>query len=537
MPWPEDPLPPIRDEVHFGDRRVRCFTDRPADVPAMLASALGRNPDGEALVADDLRLSYRQLIGQVGRTGAVLAALGVGPGDRVALLLGNRPEFLIVLLAALDLGAIVVPISIREQTPGITYMLAQSAAKVLVHEAGLADRLPEPAHLPGLEHRLAVGGVAALTRRLEDLTHGVRQAPRAHDGHEEDTAVILYTSGTTGRPKGAMLTHLNIVHSVLHYALAMELGPRDRSLLAVPASHVSGLVAVLLAMIHAAGCSIMLPAFKARGFLEQAERERITHAILVPAMYNLCLLEPELSGFDLGAWRIGGFGGAPMPEATIAKLAGLLPHLRLMNLYGATETTSPAAMMPAHHTAGRTDSVGLAVPCGELRIMDAADCELPRGAAGEVWIGGPMVVPGYWREPDLTAAAFERGFWRSGDIGVLDRDGYLRIFDRLKDMINRGGYKVYSVEVENRLCQHPDVLEAAVVARPDPVLGEKVQAFVSGRTPDLTGQDLRAFCAEALADYKVPDVITISAEPLPRNANGKLIKSALRERAARETAG
>ncbi|HEX3210590.1 MAG TPA: class I adenylate-forming enzyme family protein [Geminicoccaceae bacterium] len=536
MPWPEEPLPPIREELHFGDRRVRCFINRPAGVPAMLASALERNPDGEALVAGDLRLSYRQLAGQVGRTAAALAALGVGPGDRVALLLGNRPEFLIVLLATLDLGAIVVPISIREQTPGITYMLAQSAARVMVHEAELADRLPEPARLPALEHRLAVGGASALSRRLEDLIDGVRRTPR-HDGAEEDTAVILYTSGTTGRPKGAMLTHINIVHSVLHYALAMDLGPRDRSLLAVPASHVSGLVAVLLAMIHAAGCSIMLPAFKARGFLEQAARERITHAVLVPAMYNLCLLEPELAGFDLGAWRIGGFGGAPMPEATIASLAGLLPHLRLMNLYGATETTSPAAMMPAHHTAGRTDAVGLAVPCGELKIMDAAGRELPEGAAGEVWIGGPMVVPGYWREPELTAAAFERGFWRSGDIGALDRDGYLRIFDRLKDMINRGGYKVYSAEVENRLCQHPGVLEAAVVARPDPVLGEKVQAFVAGRTPDLSGHDLRAFCAQALADYKVPDVITISTEPLPRNANGKLIKSALRERAARETAG
>jgi long-chain acyl-CoA synthetase len=537
MPWPEDPLPPIREEVHFGDRRVRCFADRPAGVPAMLASALELNPDGDALVAGDLRLSYRQLAGQVRRTAAALAALGIGPGDRVALLLGNRLEFLTLLLATLDLGAIVVPISIREQTPGITYMLAQSAAKVLVHEAELADRLPEPAQLPDLEHRLAVGGGSEFSRRLKDLIDGARRAPRPHDGAEEDTAVILYTSGTTGRPKGAMLTHLNIVHSVLHYALAMELGPRDRSVLTVPASHVSGLVAVLLAMIHAAGCSVMLPAFKARSFLERAARERITHAVLVPAMYNLCLLEPELSGFDLGAWRIGGFGGAPMPEATIARVALLLPHLRLMNLYGATETTSPAAMMPAHHTAGHTDSVGLVVPCGELKIMDAAGREVPRGTAGEVWIGGPMVVPGYWREPELTAAAFERGFWRSGDIGALDRDGYLRIFDRLKDMINRGGYKIYSAEVENRLCQHPGVLEAAVVARPDPVLGEKVQAFVAARAPDLTGQDLRAFCAQALADYKVPDVITISAGPLPRNANGKLIKSALRERAASETAG
>jgi len=226
-----------------------------------------------------------------------------------------------------------------------------------------------------------------------------------------------------------------------------------------------------------------------------------------------------------------------MPEATIAKLALLLPGLRPMNLYGATETTSPATMMPAQHTAGRAGSVGLAVPCGELRIVDPAGTEVAAGVAGEVWIGGPMVVPGYWREPELTAAGFAGGFWRSGDVGALDRDGFLRVFDRLKDMINRAGYKVYSAEVENRLCQHPEVLEAAVVARPDPVLGEKVQAFVTPGAPDLGAEDLRAFCAAALADYKVPDVITLCAGPLPRNANGKLLKGVLRERAARAAAG
>ncbi len=537
MVWPEDPLPPIREEVHFGGRRVRCFADRPASVAAMFETALERNPDGEALVAGDVRLSYRALSDLVLRTAAGLEALGVRAGDRVALLLGNRPEFLVGLLAAQRLGAIAVPLSIREQTPGLRYMLAQSGAKVLVHEAGLADRLPAQADLPQLEHRVSVAGAPVGSLALEELSAGARQAPSRRAPGEEDTAVILYTSGTTGRPKGAMLTHLNIVHSVLHYALAMDLGPRDRSLLAVPANHVTGLVAVLLAMVQAAGCSIMLPVFKARHFLELAARERITHGILVPAMYNLCLLEPQFSRFELGAWRIGGYGGAPMPEATIARLAELLPGLRLMNLYGATETTSPATMMPARHTAGRTDSVGLAVPCGELRIMDPAGREMPRGAAGEVWIGGPMVVPGYWREPGLTAAAFAGGFWRSGDLGALDQAGYLQVFDRLKDMINRAGYKVCSVEVENRLCQHPAVLEAAVVARPDPVLGEKVQAFVTGCGDRPSEEDLRAFCAEALADYKVPDVITVCAGPLPRNPNGKLIKSTLRERAAREAAG
>ncbi len=536
MAWPEDPLPPIRQEVHFEGRRLRCFADRPPHVPAIFEAALERNPEGEALVAADRRLSYRELSELVLRTATGLTSLGVGAGDRVALLLGNLPEFLITVLAALRIGAIAVPLSTRERAPGLRYMLAQSGARVLVHEAGLADRLPAATDLPQLAHRLAAGRGVQGAPRLADLIAAAGPAAPRHEPREEDIAVILYTSGTTGRPKGAMLTHLNIVHSVLHYGLAMDLSARDRSLLAVPATHVTGLVAVLLAMVQAGGCSVLLKAFKARQFLEVAARERITHAVLVPAMYNLCLLEPEFSDFDLGAWRIGGYGGAPMPEASIARLAELLPELRLMNLYGATETTSPATMMPAHHTAGRTDSVGLAVPCGELRIMDPAGREVAAGLPGEVWIGGPMVVPGYWREPELSAAAFAGGFWRSGDIGTLDEGGYLRVFDRLKDMINRAGYKVYSAEVENRICRHPGVVEAAVVARPDPVLGEKVQAFVTARAPGLRAEELRAFCAEALADYKVPDVITFCAGPLPRNANGKLVKDALRERAAREAA-
>jgi long-chain acyl-CoA synthetase len=523
--WPEDPLPPLWPERHFG-RAVRCFADRPPHVPAIFEAALARNPDGDALIAADLRLTYRALQRRVAEAAAALAGLGVAPGDRVALLLGNRPEFLITLLATLEIGGVAVPLSIREQTPALRFMLAHSGARVLIHEASLEGRLPAATDLPQLAHRLAAESLPAATA-----------PPPRHEPREEDVAVILYTSGTTGRPKGALLTHLNIVHSVLHYTLAMDLTSRDRSLLAVPASHVTGLVAVLLTMLHAAACTVLLPVFKAGDFLATAAGERMTHAVLVPAMYNLCLLDPAFASHDLAAWRIGAYGGAPMPAATIERLATLLPDLRLMNLYGATETASPATIMPAHHTFGHAGAVGLPVPCGELRITDADGHEVSPGTPGEIRIGGPMVVPGYWQADEASAAAFPDGFWRSGDIGSRDAEGYLFVHDRLKDMINRAGYKVYSVEVEHRLCQHPDVLEAAVVARPDPVLGEKVQAFVTAKTPDLRPAALRAFCATALADYKVPDVITLCAAPLPRNANGKLIKTALRQRAAAEAAG
>jgi acyl-CoA synthetase (AMP-forming)/AMP-acid ligase II len=533
MAWPDDPLPAIRHEIHFGDRLLRCFAERPPSLFTMFERTLAANPDGLALIDADGRLTYAQLAKRVDRLAANLAAHGIGPSDRVALLLGNGASFLIALMACARLGAIAVPLNIREQQPGLAYTLVQSGSRLLIHEAELAPRLPDLHALPLLEHRIAIEGHAIDALLAESPR---RAAPPAHRPAEEDVAVILYTSGTTGRPKGAMLTHLNIAHSVTYYALCLSLGPKDRALLATPANHVIGLVATLLTMIHVGGSTVLMRAFKARRLLELVAAERVTVIGMVPAMYHLCLLEPDFAAFDLSSWRIARFGGAPMPEATIARLAALLPNLQLMNAYGATETTAAMTLMPFGHTSRRPGSVGQVVPCAEVRIMDPAGREAPRGEAGEVWIKGPMVVPGYFANDVATRDAFVAGYWRSGDIGAIDEAGYLRVLDRLKDMINRAGYKVFSAEVENVLHHHPQVVEAAVVAHPDPVLGEKVHAFVTARDKRLDADDVRAFCATRLADYKVPEFVTIETGPLPRNAAGKVQKAALRERIAKAMA-
>jgi long-chain acyl-CoA synthetase len=531
MAWP-NPLPAIRHEIHFGDRLVRCFAERPASLFAIFEQTLAANPDRLALIDGDSRLTYAELAERVGLLAASLAAHGAGARDRIALLLGNGVPFLIALLACARLGAIAVPLNIREQQPGLAWMLVQSGSRLVIHEAELAPRLPDLRALPLL------GRSIAIERRSFDalMEQAPRQVPPVHLPEEEDVAVILYTSGTTGRPKGAMLTHLNIAHSVMHYALCRGLGREDRALLAVPASHTIGLVAMLLTMVHVGGSTVLMRAFKARQLLGLMAAERATVTGMVPAMYHLCLLEPDFAAFDLSSWRIAGYGGAPMPEATIARLAELLPNLRLMNAYGATETTSATTLMPFGQTSRHPDSVGRAAPCAEVRIMDEAGREMPRGEAGEVWIKGPMVVPGYFANDAATRDAFVAGYWRSGDIGALEADGYLYIHDRLKDMVNRAGYKVFSAEVENVLHHHPQVLEAAVVAHPDPVLGERVHAFVTARDDVLNAKEVRAYCGERLADYKVPEFVTIDTGPLPRNAAGKVLKSALRERIAREMA-
>ena len=552
--WQAYPVPPMRAQAIFGDRVVRCFDNRPAHLPEMLADTIARHPLAEALVCGDTRLTYADLDRQVAHLGAGLAALGVAVGDRVVVFIDNRPEFVLVLLALLRLGAVAVPVGVREQRPGLSYIVRQCAAVALVADAGLSDRLPRASDAPALRWTLLVDeqeaeqdaeqdveptssaaglagtdGLAGQALWLHALGDSRAAAFAWHQPVETDVAVILYTSGTTGHPKGAMLTHLNIVHSLLHYQACMRLQPDDRSALAVPASHVTGLVAVVLAMFRIGGCVVVLPGFKADAFIALMARERITHTLMVPAMYTLCLMSPALAGADLSTWRVGGYGGAPMPATSIDALAARLPALTLLNAYGATETSSPASLMPAGQTRSHADSVGVALPAADILVMDDDGRAVAPGETGELWIAGPMVVPGYWANPEANAASFTAGYWHSGDLGSVDAQGYVRVYDRKKDMLNRGGFKIYSVEVENTLMGWPGLVEAAIVGRPCPVLGERVHAYVHAPGQPADDAALRQFCAARLSDYKVPETFTWCTEPLPRNANGKLMKRLLRE--------
>ncbi len=530
--WHDYPVPTLRNESLYGDRVVPCFTPRPDSFYGLFSSAVTLDSDADALLFEGEHWSYAQCEIIVMRMSAGFAEQGLQKAERVILFVDNRPEFIWVLLALQRLGCIVVPVGVREQRPGLAYIARQSGACAIVLDANLHDRIPDALEAPDLRLRVVVGSevdIASNCIALNSIQACIHSPPAPAKVEETDTAFILYTSGTTGNPKGAMLTHLNVVHSVLHFQAGMRLQKTDRSALAVPASHVTGLIAIIAAMLHVGGAIAVVPAFKAESFIQLLATDRITQTLMVPAMYNLCLMHPSFAHADLSAWRIGGYGGAPMPVATIDALTERLPSLILINAYGATETTSPATMMPMGHTRAHADSVGVPLPAADVRVMDEAGREVPAGETGELWIGGPMVVPGYWANPEATAASFTSGYWHSGDMGSKDAQGYVRVLDRKKDMLIRGGYKVYSVEVENVLMAWAGMVEAAVVARPCPILGERVHAFVyaPGQTPDDTA--LRAHCAQQLADYKVPETLTWSQTPLPRNANGKLMKRVLRE--------
>lgn len=517
----------MRREHHYGDRVFACYTERPPNVYGLLAEAVDRHSGQTALICEDVRMTYAELDHEVRSVAAGLAARGVGPGDRVAMLLGNGVPFVVVTYAAAFLGAVTVPLNPRDQKPGILHALLNSEAMVLIVEAEFRDIVPDPKDTPDLTARFSVHATEAFDD-YETLRATAPSGPPAGTSGDS-VATILYTSGTTGVPKGAMLTGLGIVHSATNFMQTMSLGPDDTTIVVVPMNHVTGLVAGIHTLVRCGGCIVVMRTFRAVNFLDCAARYGMTYSLMVPAMYNLCLHQADPGDFDLSAWRVGGYGGAPMPAATIGRLATALPGLGLMNAYGATETTSPATIMPADQTAQRRLSVGRPVPGAEICVMDDEGCEVPRGGTGELWIRGAMVVPGYWRNPEADAREFTAGFWKSGDIGMIDADGYVHVLDRKKDMVNRGGHKIFTAVVESVLTAVPGVIEAAVVAKPCPILGERVHAVLAVSLEKINETALRAHCAAQLADYQCPESYTLREALLPRNANGKIIKRQIKQ--------
>ena len=516
--------PPVtRMEVHHG-RLVRCLADRSADMRALFAQVVATTPDSIAIVDGDVRLSFATLDEQAERIARNLWRMGLRPGDRLALLLDNRAEFVVAMLAAIRMGVIFVPMNFRQKRPELAFALADCGARVVIHEASMAQELPASEDTPSVRHCIAVGEGADWDDLLQDAPSFA--APPLD---EDEPLCILYTSGTTGRPKGAVLTHCGVIHNILAQIHHVGLERGMAAIQAIPMSHVAGLAVQLLPSLAIGGRLAILRDFKADTCLALAAAERIDWAILVPAMFNLCLRDPAFDSHDLSRWRIGLFGGAPMPGAVGDALSSKLPHMTLHNVYGATETSAPAVIMAAGDYDGRSDRVGKPIIGCDMLIMGDDGCEVPRGEPGEIWIAGAAVIRGYWQRPETNAEAFVGGYWRSGDVGTMDADGYVRICDRKKDMIIRGGFKVYSVEVENVLATHPGVIEAAVTGYACPVLGERVAATVRIANEDVDAAALAAFCAERLSGYKVPERFHLTREPLPRNANGKLQKTILRE--------
>ncbi|WP_233489268.1 AMP-binding protein [Blastococcus sp. TF02-9] len=480
--------------IEVGADGIRRYTTVSGTVVDMLRSTVERHAERTAVVElGGPSATYGELWERALRVAGGLRDAGVGPGDRVAIRLGNGLDWVLAFWGGHLAGAVVVPMNTRLAEPEAEYILADcGAAYVVLPDTPLPDG--EPGEVPQREHR--------------------------------DVAALFYTSGTTGRPKGAMVTHENFLSSVesVIRCRTMERGPEHVSLISVPLFHVTGCCSQFMTQCALGGESVVMPAFTPAAFLAAIEEHRISLITSVPTIYELTLRHPDLATTDVSSVRTLSYGGAPMAPELVRRLQVAFPQARLGNGFGLSETSALATFLPHEYAVEHAESVGFPTPVCEVRI-DRPD---PVTGVGELLVRGPNVVAGYWGDPARTAETFVDGWLHTGDVAAIT-DGMVRIVDRAKDMINRGGENVYSVEVENVLAEHPDVLEVAVVGVADPVMGEKVGAVVLPRegAVDLV-PSLIAFARERLADYKVPQFVRVIDDGLPRNAGGKVLKTTLR---------
>jgi long-chain acyl-CoA synthetase len=594
---PGGPFEVVSEDVLGGLMQV--YKDRMKSLRAIPEAAIGRGDD-TFVVYGDRSYGFRGFVEQTNGLARALAdRCGIGPGDRVAVLSQNNPEWCLTFWATVSTGAILVGLNGWWKADEILYGLQDSGAKVLVADAKrferVADRLSEA---PDLTHVLLIDAgpddfpMAAASgvklQRFDELdvepSDGFPDTPIA----EDDAAVIFYTSGTTGKPKGAISTHRSMIanlQNTLFSTMAGAManpdagsapastrgrasergpGPSGRraenarrspsgpapeapragdmpngaptvSLLTSPLFHVSGCHSNLVVGLLA-GVRLVIPEgrFDPVQVLRLIADHRVTVWATVPTMVWRVCEHPARQDYDTSSVTTVAFGGSPSADELQRKVAETFPNVRsTSNAYGLTETSSVATVISGSDAKRKPHSVGPPVPTVELRIMDAGGRVLGVGETGEVCVRGPILMKGYWNKPEATAEAIDGdGFLHTGDIGHVDDEGYLTITDRKKDMIIRGGENIYCVEIENRLVEHPAIADAAVIGVPHPELGEEVKAVVQvdhgAEGESLTADDVRRWVAAELADFKVPAHVELRTEPLPRNASGKLLKNVLR---------
>jgi acyl-CoA synthetase (AMP-forming)/AMP-acid ligase II len=473
------------------------YDELPPTLLDMLAEQVDRRPDSEALVelgAD--RLTYRQLWDRASRVAGGLRAVGLQRGDRVAVRYPAGINWVLAFWGTVMAGGVAVAVNTRSVQPEVEFMLADSGARV--------DLAPDMA-LPD--------GQPYVTEQLGST----------------DTAALFYTSGTTGHPKGVPTTHeaflTNTENSRRCLALPSDVGEGMRTLISVPLFHVTGCNSQLLAATRLGGASVIMPALNLDELAAALPQERISLMVTVPAIYSLLLRNKAFASADVSEVRWVGYGGAPIAPSLVRSVKEAFPQAIVFNGYGMTETASLMTVLPDNDAVEHADSVGYAVPSVDLGVIPFGDDP----AVGELVARGANVTAGYWDRPVATSAAFADGWLHTGDVVRVDDAGRVHIIDRLKDIINRGGENISSVEVEAVLLAAPNIADACVLAVPDDVMGEKVGAVLFGGEEQIDVRAVLDHCRGQLADFKIPQYVTVVDGALPRNAGGKLLKGKLRE--------
>jgi long-chain acyl-CoA synthetase len=483
----------------------------------LLTESAARHPDRPALKLEDSVLTYATLDEGASRVAGLLKDRGLQPGDRVGVMLPNVPYFGVVYYGALRAGGVVVPINVLLKPREVDFYLSDPAAKHLFGWHEFAQAAEEGARTAGADAIIVKPG------EFEQL---LAQAPEAREDAERepsDTAVILYTSGTTGTPKGAELTHSNMLDNCRHGGTELvRVSEEDVILGALPLFHSFGQTCCMNNAVRAGACLTMIPRFEPGKALEIIGRDGVTLFEGVPTMYHAMLNHAERERYDVSSLRTCVSGGSAMPVEVMRGFEKAFGCVVLEG-YGLSET-SPVASFNHLDREHKPGSIGTPINGVEMKVVDEDDNELPPGEVGEIVIRGHNVMKGYWNRPDATAEVMREGWLHTGDMARVDEDGYFFIVDRKKDMIIRGGYNVYPREIEEVLYEHPAVLEAAVIGTPDQAMGEEVAAAVVLR-PDAeaTADDIRSFVKERVAAYKYPRHIWFTDE-LPKGPTGKILK-------------
>lgn len=483
--------------VERGPDGIKRYTGRPPSLTAMLRRSVDRAPDDEAIVeVGGERVSYRELWDRASRVAGGLRAAGLRPGDRAAIRLGNGLAWVLAFWGCQLAGVVAVPVNTRLTDEEADYVVTDSGASYVFRPG---EPLPDAG------------------------PHAVENLAR------DDLAAIFYTSGTTGFPKGAMTTHGNFLANCETVRRVMRLPGSDtalRNLVSVPLFHVTGCNSQLLPTLELGGATVVMPQFEVGEFLRTTVEERISVLISVPAIYWLAINQPAFADTDVTSVTRVLYGGAPIAPELVRRIKRAFPGARVSNAFGLTETASVTTCLPHEYASEHADSVGFPAPVVDLDLFERD----PRTGVGELLVRAPNVVAGYWNKPEATRDTFVDGWLHTGDLARIDGQGLVYVVDRVKDMINRGGENVYSVEVENVLATHPAVFEAAVVGVPDEVMGEKVGAVIvpmPGQSP--SADDVVALCRQQLADFKVPQYVAVRRDPLPRNPGGKVLKPRVRD--------
>jgi acyl-CoA synthetase (AMP-forming)/AMP-acid ligase II len=463
---------------------------------AMLRTTVEKSPDTEAIVeVGGPRMTYRQFWNRSARIAGGLRDQGIERGDRVAIRFGNSLDWCLAYFGIQLAGAVAVPVNTRFSEAEVEYVVTDSGSKFVF--------------MPG-----------------SPLPEG--RPTGVDDSAPDDVPAIFYTSGTTGFPKGAMLTHEGLLANIesCRRVASLDFNAEVRTLVSVPLFHATGCNCQFLLACAAGGTTIIMPTFNVQTFINLINEERINSLTSVPAVYWFALNQPNFHEIDTSRVRWLSYGGAPTPPDLVARILESFPNARVGNGFGLTECTALGTYLPHEFARLRPETVGFAAPVVDVKLDEAQDEQ----GVGEILIRGPNVVKGYWNKPQATAETFVDGWLHSGDMARIDRQGFVQIVDRKKDMINRGGENVYCVEVENALNAHPAVFEVAVIPVPDAMMGEKVGAVIVLKPGhEAPVRDILDFTAERIADFKVPEYAVIRGELLPRNPGGKILKKRLRE--------